>query len=327
MAATDKNIRIRSQKSSDTQKANALNQLINKINAMGYEFVSNDEDNFFVECKRCHLCFTIKRSKINAYYKNSDYRFCPDCDGEYKVKQIIEGYNKGEITGRSMISSIKQDESLIAAIERNTTFLNAYENIDVVERLYYIVHNLTDVVKCKCCDNKASWTGRLTEGYHTTCGSKECISKETSLRMDGSTHISSMRDKAFKQWQAGVEEIDDDLIKRYIIYDKFVEFVDNPIILKYLQTRFDDSESLVETVQRIRIGVDVKPKCECCGKPVTWIGRKDRLYTRFCSNRCAGMDENMRKQRIATQIEHWGTENVYDSLQYRQMMKATWFLD
>ena len=54
---------------------------------------------------------------------------------------------------------------------------------------------------CPYCNNKRKWTKRLTQGYKTTCCSKECESKRISIQKTGQTIISNNRDKDFIEKQ------------------------------------------------------------------------------------------------------------------------------
>ncbi len=189
-------------------------ELISKIDEMGYEYISNENNIFRIRCKRCKLEFEASRQSINIKYRNKKYGFCP------------------------------------------------------------------------ICDYKASWKGRgVKTGYYEICGCKECRSKQLTDSHSGSKKISQNRDEKFLKWEKTVTEINDDVVKEHIKYDKYASMITNPIILDYLNNRFADSDSLVETLQRIRMGgVEEKPECELpgCHNHVTWIGRKRALFSRFC---------------------------------------------
>ncbi|WQJ53852.1 MAG: homing endonuclease [Wendovervirus sonii] len=206
-------------------------------------------------------------------------------------------------------------------VKKLTPFLDGYQNIDIIERLYYIINDLHEVVICKYCNNKASWTGRLNEGYKEICSNKECRKKQLSDVHTGNTKISENRDNAFINEQNKVIFINDDIVKDIFKYDKYVNLVTNPIIIDYLKSRYEDSDSLLETIQRIRFGIEEKPKCPTCGKPVKWIGKKSKMFTTYCSDKCSANNEMTDKKKKATQLEHWGTENCYDSEKYKQHVK------
>ena len=90
-------------------------------------------------------------------------------------------------------------------------------------------------------------------------------------------------------------------------YDKFVNMLTNPIIINYLKNRYDDSRTLLETVQRIRFGVEKKPICarEGCNKPVVWVGKKSLMMRTHCCLSCAGLDEKTHEKRLETCEKVW----------------------
>lgn len=241
-----------------------------------------------------------------------------------ELDELIQQHKDEVISDRQLITRVKNSKSLIAEIEKRTSFLDTYEIYDIIERLYYIVNNLTDVVRCKYCNNKASWCKRgLKEGYRDICNSKECRSKQLTDSHNGKTIISKKRNSDFIDWQSSVTTINDDIVKEHIKFDKFIPLIDNPIILDYLKNRFKDSDSLEETLKRIELGIEEKPKCALpgCNNPVTFIGRKRAMFTKFCCHAHSAQSEETRKKCKQTNLEHWGTENVYDSEKYRQKMK------
>ena len=239
------------------------------------------------------------------------------------VDKLIQYYKDGNLSDRQLITYVKNSEEYSNEIIKKTQFLNSYEIYDIVERLYYVVNNLTEVVKCKYCDNKATWFKRgIKEGYREICDSKECRKKQLSDTHIGNTLISENRDAAFIEWQASVTEVNDNIIKENIKYDKFIPLITNPIILDYLNNRFKDSDSIEETLKRIEFGIEEKPLCAYpgCTKPVTFIGRKREMFTKYCCLEHSCQSRERVELCRKTNLEHWGTANVYDSEKYQEKM-------
>lgn len=237
------------------------------------------------------------------------------------LKELLDRHNQQIISDRQLIGEIKRSTELQEEIIQLTSFLDSYDIYDIIERLYYVVNNLTEVVKCKYCNNKATWHKRgLKEGYREICSSKECRKKQLSETHTGNTKISENRNSEFIEWQNSVTEVNDDIIKQNITYDKFLTLITNPLLLDYLNTRYTDSDSLEETLKRIELGIEEKPKCALpgCNNPVTFIGRKRAMFTKFCCQEHSAKSEETRKKCKQTNLEHWGTENVYDSSIYQQ---------
>lgn len=116
--------------------------------------------------------------------------------------------------------------------------------------------------------------------------------------------ISKNRENKFIDEQSKIVDVDDNVIKSLIKYDKFISLITNPVILDYLDNRYKDSSSIVETVQRIRNGAEIKPKCPVCGNPTTWVGRKRSLFTKYCSNPSCynSSSETKEKKRISLKL-------------------------
>ena len=114
-------------------------------------------------------------------------------------------------------------------------------------------------------------------------------------------------------------------------YHKFNQNIEQYInIFNYIYNRFDDSESIKESVYRIRylcddsINKDIidkiehKPKCPECGNPVKFKFRKTKMFTKYCSNKCSGKSKITIQLKKNTQLEHYGNECCYNSLKYQQ---------
>lgn len=239
------------------------------------------------------------------------------------VDKLIRYYKDGNLSDRQLITYVKNSKEYSDEIIKRTSFLDEYEPYDIIERLYYIVNDLTEIVKCKYCERKATWYKRgLKEGYRDICDSKECRSKQLTDVRNGKTVISDKRNAEFIEWQNSVTQVNDDIIKEHIKYDKFIPLITNPVILDYLNNRYKDSDGIEETLKRIELGIDEKPKCALpgCNNPVTFIGRKRALFSKFCCPTHSAQSKETREKCKKTNKEHWGTENVYDSEKYRQKM-------
>lgn len=201
------------------------------------------------------------------------------------LKEIITSFRKNEIDFRKFSKLIRQNKNVEKELYETTSFLDEY-NSDNLERIYYVANGYTKIQTCPFCGKKLKWSGELNKGFRNTCGDKECESKNRSKLNEGNLR-STNRDSAFIQWQSSVKEINDEIVKEHIKYDKHVDMITNPIIIDYLKNRFEDSSSLLESVQRIEFGVEKKPRCPECGRPVKWVGKKTKLYSQYCSTSCA----------------------------------------
>lgn len=100
--------------------------------------------------------------------------------------------------------------------------------------------------------------------------------------------------KLFRNINFDTIEIDDDFIISIFSkngnlgnwYNKLLNRTDNKKLIEYLKTRFDDSDSLHETLHRIIHHIEIKPICPICGGPIIFknIGN---FYNKTCSIECA----------------------------------------
>lgn len=217
------------------------------------------------------------------------------------LNKILLDLKSSKISQRQFIALCK-DEFIYDDVLKQTSFLDEY-NPSLLERLYYIINDLHETVRCKYCDNKAIWTNRLKDGYKEICSSDECRRHQLSDTHKDKQTISDHRDSSFIESQSHITEVNDTIIKDLIKYDKFVPLITNPIILNYLDNRYKNSSSRLETVQRIRLGIDEKPKCPVCGNPVQWVGKKSKLYTEYCSNTCRAHSYKTKEKMKQTQSE------------------------
>lgn len=77
-----------------------------------------------------------------------------------------------------------------------------------------------------------------------------------------------------------------------------------PEVLKYLENRFSDSESLRETFLRIYFKIEERPKCPVCGKKVSYRGKRNTLFSKTCGNSYCYC-----KVRDVTMLKKYGVTN------------------
>lgn len=123
------------------------------------------------------------------------------------------------------------------------------------------------------------------------------------------------------------------------------------IMLEYLKNRFQDSDSIEESLYRLKYGIYEKPKCERCGKPTKFSLLKNHgHFNKFCSRACQidndkikkavkekyGVDnisqlDSVKKKVKNTNIKRYGVENVFNtperiqkSINTRKENKESW---
>lgn len=77
-----------------------------------------------------------------------------------------------------------------------------------------------------------------------------------------------------------------------------------PLLSKYVDSRYDDSESWRETLWRIRNNVNIKPHCKECGKELRFP------FASFCSYKCRSNNKDVINKTKETCIKKYGVEYV-----------------
>ena len=114
--------------------------------------------------------------------------------------------------------------------------------------------------------------------------------------------------------------------KRYVYnpntlrrYTSRIEGKYNKDIYEYLINRYDDSDSLKETLFRIYNGIEEHPKCPTCGKPLVFKG----IFFKFCSNICAQSSEEIKQKIKQTCLEKYGVDNYNKTKESKEKIKQT----
>lgn len=242
-------------------------------------------------------------------------------------EHCFNDYKNGVISLRSFISHIKEKQHFIDEVLKRTQFLDCYANITMNERIYYVINELTTIVKCKYCGEKASFIS-TKDGYRDICSKKECHSKQLSDVHRGLTKISQNRYAAFFKWEQSItspEQLNDNVIQKKIRYKKYVYVITNTIILDYIDNRYSDSYSRVESWHRIvKTHLEEKPKCANpnCNNYVKYVGKKSELYTKYCCESCSANSEETKQKCKDTQLKNWGHECCYKSEKYQAKLMA-----
>lgn len=74
----------------------------------------------------------------------------------------------------------------------------------------------------------------------------------------------------------------------------------NPDLVKQIQNKFTDSQSLRETIYRIIHNINERPVCLHCGKPVEFIGKTRLMFRQYCCYECSRKSPLTMKRMKAT---------------------------
>ena len=102
-------------------------------------------------------------------------------------------------------------------------------------------------------------------------------------------------------------------------YTSRIEGKYNKDIYEYLINRYNDSDSLKETLFRIYNGIEEHPKCPTCGKPLVFKG----IFFKFCSNICAQSSDEIKQKIKQTCLEKYGVDNYNKTKESKEKIKQT----
>lgn len=90
-----------------------------------------------------------------------------------------------------------------------------------------------------------------------------------------------------------------------------------PDVKEYLENRYEDSESIKETIWRILNDIEQRPVCKICGGRVEFIGRKNIIFRRTCGKNC------FKKSTSINVIDHFSKLNKEDKEKIVRRRKQT----
>ena len=110
---------------------------------------------------------------------------------------------------------------------------------------------------------------------------------------------------------------DNDIIEYFFYYKNFerlnhkkLKNIPNEII-EYLNNRFNDSNSLLESIVRIKYHIEYKPKCPICGKEIEFNNVSNNIskpFNKTCSNECNKKLISLSFKQ--TCLEKYGLDNI-----------------
>lgn len=111
--------------------------------------------------------------------------------------------------------------------------------------------------------------------------------------------------------------------KGYINSKRISKIKDYPNIYSYISSYYNDSTSLQETLTRMKQSIDIHPLCPVCGKPLIFIGRYNKLFSKYCSTKCKGISDERKSKYKKTCNERYGVDTPLASKELREIGKKT----
>lgn len=92
--------------------------------------------------------------------------------------------------------------------------------------------------------------------------------------------------------------------------------------VKYILSRYNDSSSFNESLDRILNNIEKHPVCKYCGEPVEYIGKKE-LFRKYCSNKCKDADANLVERHKVGCLRKYGVDNISKVDEIKEKKKQT----
>lgn len=217
------------------------------------------------------------------------------------LNECLSDYRNEIISKKSCVIKIKNSDILLNEVFEKTKFLNEY-NVEINERIYCILNDITEIVKCKYCGNKATFD-RINTGYNDICKDNICLKTKLREVHIGNNIVSTRNRDMLHEWENSIidlSQLSDVIITKHIKSHRVLKSITNEIIKMYLNNRYTDSDSLWESWHRItHTKIENKPKCNNpgCNNTVTYYGRKNMMFAECCSHTCSNVLSKIKKNR------------------------------
>ena len=94
-------------------------------------------------------------------------------------------------------------------------------------------------------------------------------------------------------------------------------------IKDYIHNRYNDSNSDKESLQRILNHIDNIPTCPICGNKNIYIGRPNRIYSKYCCNECKFKDIDLVERHKQGCLKKYGVENISQVKEIKEKKEKT----
>ena len=98
-----------------------------------------------------------------------------------------------------------------------------------------------------------------------------------------------------------------------------------PNIKQYIENRYDDSESIQESIRRIQSNIEEKPKCPICGKSVKFLAfyvkTNKFIFSTCCSKECGTLFAITNGKK--TNISRYGVDNPSKTKKIKEKIKLS----
>ena len=122
------------------------------------------------------------------------------------------------------------------------------------------------------------------------------------------------------------EEIDKQIKKLFFTHKEklkpqYKSLLNKYDLTNYVINRYDDSSSIIESLNRIYYHIEIRPVCKHCGAPVKYY--KLNKFSDFCSVKCAMNSEEVKHRCKDLLQKKYGVDNVYQLESVKNKIRET----
>lgn len=267
-------------------------------------------------CKHCGGKVKYKGQKTNC----SENRFAEFCSVSCSRKYHKSEKNNIQLTDELILKDLVNENGTLNRNKSKEKYLKEHgykdylihryptEEIHFVknkfisysEIIYRMKNKIEKLPVCPFCGNPKFFIS-FNQGYDKTCEKFSC---KTSYKFK---NIPNNDEKVISLL---IKE-DKENIQRIIKPRMKKEWLKSVGLLEYLQKRFEDSESIDETIYRIIHKIEIRPTCPCCGKKVIFSNIY-KGFQHYCSYFCHFSSEMTKfwKKEFNMDIEYLGKEHI-----------------
>ena len=120
-------------------------------------------------------------------------------------------------------------------------------------------------------------------------------------------------------------EIEEQIINK--CFDKWGRYISHHKSLtseetEFVNSKYLDSLSFKESLYRIKLNIDIHPKCPICGKPVQVTFTPSRFFKKSCGNKLC--ENKIRQINVENTIKgKYGVSCVFSNNEIREKTKQT----
>ncbi|MBQ3415312.1 MAG: hypothetical protein IJH39_08230 [Clostridia bacterium] len=93
--------------------------------------------------------------------------------------------------------------------------------------------------------------------------------------------------------------------------------------IDYINSRFNDSKSFNESLDRILYNVEIRPICKYCGNEVEYVGKTNLMFRKYCCNKCKNNDANLVERNRTGCLRKYGVDNISKLPEIKERKRQT----